>query len=444
MSRDLIVPQVWPSGSDEPQAWIERHIKAARRLLAGFFICVLLLAAVIQLNSAVVAIGEVDVYSRMKEITHPTGGVLSALYVRNGDKVRQGQILMRFDTAVSGVNAQVSTRTFAELLAMQARLAAERDGLDKIAFPDELLRDRSPSAQRAMAAEQQLYELRRNARAAQRGQLAARIEETRRQIGSYRVQISGLRKQSALIEPEQEGMEQLYAKRYTTLTRLNQIKRTAITLTSDAAALEGQVAEAQAQIGAFRQQMIQLDQDARSEAGKDLADVTAKVSEQQLRKATASDTFDRSMIRAPQSGIVDDLAFATIGSMVPPGQRILRIVPDRDRLTIAAKVSPSDIDEVHIGQPAQLRFTAFNSRTTPELAGTVRTVSAAREVDEKSGISYYRVEIDIGPDQLARLEHAALVPGMPVEVFVQTGRRSMLSYLTKPLTDQIKRSFRQS
>lgn len=428
----------------DPRERLGRDLRLARIVLAGLVVGLVLLATVIQLTSAVAAYGEVGVYSRVKTITHPTGGVLSAVYVRNGDRVKQGQVLMRFDTAVSGVNAEISTKTFVELLAMRARLAAERDDLPKIDFPAELTTDPSPAATAAINAEQRLFDLHRHALAAQHGQLAARIVETQRQIASYRVQIAALNKQSALIVPEKEGMEELYAKKFATLAKVNALRRAEISLGSDAAAMEGSIAQSQAQISELRQQMIQIEQDARSQAGNALADVTAKVSEQQLRKATATDTFDRSMVRAPQAGVVDKLGYTTLGSVVPPMQTILEIVPDRDRLTIEAKIAPGDVDEVHRGDVAELRFTAFNSRTTPQIMGRVRTVAAERETDERTGASFYRTSIDIDPGQLKKLGELVLVPGMPVEVFVQTGRRSMMSYLLKPLIDQFQRSFRQS
>jgi HlyD family secretion protein len=430
--------------SEDPHDRLTEYLRLARTVALALVAFFFLLAAVIQLTSAVPAVGEVSVYTRVKTITHPTGGVLAAVYVHDGDRVKKNQVMMRFDTAVSGVNAEVSTKTFVELLAMRARLAAERDDLPQITFPPELSNDHSPEATAAIAAENRLFELHRDALNAQRGQLAARITQTERQIASFRIQIKALHEQSALIEPEKQGMEELYAKKFATLAKVNALKRDAISLTSDAAALEGQIAKAEAQISEFRQQLVQINQDSRSQAGTALADVTAKVSDQQLRKATANDTYDRSAVRAPQDGIVDKLAFTTLGSMVPPMQTIMQIVPDHDRLTVEAKLSPNDVDQVKAGAVADLRFTAFNTRVTPQILGKVRTVSADRETDERTGSAFYRTTIDIDPGQLKRLDGQALVPGMPVEVYVQTGRRSMLSYLLKPFFDQVSRSFRQS
>ena len=427
----------------EPQEGLERYKVLSRNVGIALLVLLLLLATVVQLTSAVAAFGDVTVDSKVKKLAHPTGGVISALYVRDGDKVKKGQVLMRFDTTVSGVSAEVSGKNLDQLMAMKARLQAERDGMGDITFPPELLSSKTPSAQQAMAEERRMFGLRAAARAGQRTQLSERIAQAEQQISSYRTQIGASRQQSTLIAPELAGMRDLYAKKLTTISRVNELERTAVALTANAASLEAQIAQARAQISEFRQQMIQLDQDARSQAGTELAQITAQAAEQQVRKATAGDMLDRSAIRAPQSGTVDKLAYTTIGSAVPPQQTIMEIVPDTDALTIEAKISPNDIDQVHAGQQTELRFTAFNVRTTPEIKGVLRRASAERQTDERTGTSYYTVLIDIAPGEIKKLGGLQLVPGMPVEAYIQTGRRSMLSYLLKPIADQFKRSFRQ-
>jgi HlyD family secretion protein len=427
----------------EPQEGLERYNRLSR--IAGIVLLVLLLlmATVFQLTSAVAAFGDVTVDSKVKKLTHPTGGVVSAVLVRDGDKVKKGQVLMRFDTTVSGVSAEVSGKNLDQLMAMQARLQAERDSRAGITFPPDLLNSKTPSAQIAMNEERRMFALRASARAGQRVQLAERIAQAEQQIASFQTQIGASNQQSTLIAPELSGMRQLYAKKLTTINRVNELERTAVALTANAASLQAQIAQARAQISEFRQQIIQLDQDARSQAGTELAQITAQVAEQQVRKATAGDMFDRSAIRAPQSGTVDKLAYTTIGSAVPPQQTIMEIVPDTDALTVEAKISPNDIDQVHAGQQTELRFTAFNVRTTPQIKGVLRRASAERQTDERTGSSYYTVLIDIAPGEIKKLGGLQLVPGMPVEAYIQTGRRSMLSYLLKPIADQFKRSFRQ-
>jgi len=426
-----------------PQEGLERYTKMARTIGIVLVVLLLLMCTVFQLTSAVAAFGDVTVDSKVKKLTHPTGGVVSAIYVRDGDKVKQGQVLMRFDTTVSGVSAEATGKNLDQMMAMQARLQAERDGLPSVTFPDELVKSSAPTAQTAMAEERRMFTVRAQARAAQRAQLAERIAQDEQQISAFRTQIGASNQQSTLIAPELAGLRELYAKKLTTINRVNELERTAVALTANAASLQAQIAQARAQMAEYRQQMIQLDQDTRSQAGTELAQISAQVADQKVRKASAGDTFDRSAIRAPQSGTVDKLAFSTIGSAVPPQQTIMEIVPDTDALTVEAKISPNDIDQVHSGQPTELRFTAFNVRTTPQIKGVLRRVSADRQTDERTGTSYYNVLIDIAPGEIKKLGGLQLVPGMPVEAYIQTGRRSMLSYLLKPISDQFKRSFRQ-
>lgn len=445
MSHDLVAI----AGPDTPlpmapEIHLRRYTRQSRIAAFCLLAIAFLLGVVVQLTSAVVAYGDVTVDSKVKKISHPTGGVIAKINVRDGDKVRRGQVLLQFDTAVSGVSAVVSGKNLDQLLAMQARLTAEREGLPSIIFPAELVTHASQSASVAMAEEQRLFRLKRDGREGQRSELRQRIAQDEQEIVSYHTQAAADRQQVVIIQPELQGMRQLYAKGLSPLNRVNELERTAVSLTASAAALDAQIAQARAQISEIRQQMLQLDQDARSQAGTELADVTARLADQQVRNATASDALDRSAVRAPQSGTVDKLAFTTIGGVVPPAQEILEIVPDNDRLTVEAKVSPTDINQLHLGQYTELRFTAFNVRTTPQVMGILHHISAERQTDEKTGTSYYAVLIDIGPDQLNRLGGLALVPGMPVEAYVQTGRRSMLSYLLKPLTDQFARSFRQN
>ena len=427
----------------EPQVGLARYRRIALYVAGAFFALLFVLAAVIDLRGAVIAYGELDVDSKVKKIAHPTGGIVAGIAVRDGDHVKRGQVLVRFDTTVSGVTAAVSGKSLDQLLASQARLAAERDGAAAITFPAELADAGTPTAMAAMAQERRLFALRRQSREGMRSQLGERIAQAEQQIGAYRAQIGASRAQSALIGPEQQGMEDLYAKQLVTLNRLNELKRTAVSLTANVASLTAQIAQTRAQISEYRQQMLQLDSDAHSQAGAELLTVNQQVAEQQVRKVAAADTFDRSAVRAPQSGVVAKLAFTTVGGTVPPGQTILEIVPDRDRLTVEAKISPTDIDQIHPGQTTELHFTAFNARVTPQLEGRLRTISADRQTDERTGTSYYSVLIDIPPRELAKLGSVQLVPGMPVEAYIQTARRSMLSFLLKPIADQFQRSFRQ-
>lgn len=427
------------------------HRQALRRALRWGLIAIVAavfglggLAATVKMAGAVVAIGDVAVESKIKQVQHPAGGVISQILVRNGDKVAAGQVLIRLDTTVSGPSASLTGASVDQLLARQGRLEAEREGRASLAFPAELARRSSePAARAAMADEARLFQLRATSRLGQLAQLRERVSQLEEQIKGYQLQAQASREQARLIAGELESARELWEKRLVTIQRLNALERGAVELNGNAAALDANVAQARAGITEIRQQMIALDQEFRSQAGTELADVLQRLATLRQNQVLADDSFERSLIRAPQAGVVDKLAFNTVGGVVPPGETIMEIVPVADRLLVEAKVSPADIDQLHVGQLAMLRFSAFDMQTTPEIEGRVERVSPELGVDQRTGARFYTVIIRIPDNELTKLGPLKLLPGMPVEAFIQTGRRTMLNYLTKPLADQIKRSFRE-
>ena len=227
------------------------------------------------------------------------------------------------------------------------------------------------------------------------------------------------------------------------MTRLTALERDQARLQGERSQLMGTIAEAKGKITETELQIIQVDQDLRSEVGKALAETRAKVSELIERKVAASDQLKRTDILAPQSGIVKQLAVHTVGGVISPGEQIMLIVPDADALTVEAKIAPHDIDQLYLGQVAGLRFTAFNQRTTPEIEGKISLISPDITQDQKTGASYYLVRITLNPSEIVRLGDVKLIAGMPVDAFIKTGERTMLSYLIKPLRDQAERAFKE-
>lgn len=446
MSNDLIhVPDGMDDIAQDPAAGAEERVRRTRKLAyigLGLFVVILLLAAtIIQVGGAVVGSGQLGVESRVKQISHPQGGVIDAIFVRDGQKVRKGALLMRLDNDVSGLNANLSSQTVEQLLAQRARLMAEREGLSSVRFPPELTMSADTAARQAILSEQRLFALRQSERAGLRSQLQQRIRQLDEQIAGYRVQIAALNQQKALIAPERQGVKELWDKRLVTINRLNQLERTAVDLDGSIGSLEANIAQTRARISETREQLISVDQNARSTAGTELFQVITALNEQQVKSASASDQFTRSEIRAPYAGTIDKLAFATVGGVIQPAQTIMEIVPDNERLLVEAAINPTDIDRVRGGQAARVRLSAFNMTTTPEIDGTVVFVSPERVTNPDSGISYYRVHVRMDERQIGR-EGLALKPGMPAEVFITTGSRSMLSYILKPLRDQFARAFK--
>lgn len=437
-----------PAGASEAGYEPERSLR--KDLRAGLVLCGTLviglggLAALLPMTGAVIGPGEVMVASHVKEIGHPSGGVVADIMVRDGDHVRKGQPLLRLDTTVSGAAANYTGENVDQLLARAARLTAERDHAGGITFPAELVaRKATPEIAGLMAQERRTFELRRAARRAMAAQLGQRIDQTRADVTSASTRAQSYADQAALINDELDATRKLYEKRYTTLDRLNALERSASGLGAEAHGARETAIAGTARIGELRLQMGSIEADARSSAASELMDVFARISELRRAQAAADDSFDRAVIRAPQAGVVDKLAVRTVGGVIPAGQTILEIVPDDDRMVVETTISPVDIDQVHIGQPATVRFSAFSARTTPELKGRVTHVSADRTDDRNTHSAFYRVTVALDKGEISRLGELRLRPGMPAETFIQTGHRTMLSYILKPLADQLARAFRE-
>ena len=422
-----------------------RPINPSRMLVwcAGLLLIITLLAAFVPIGGAVLGSGQVGVQSRVKRIAHPTGGVITAIAVKNGQHVMQGQLLMRLDDRVTGADARFSNITVEQLLAQKARLEAERLGSPTLSFPPELAGSTSPSAQKAMSDEAQLFAIRRGEEAQLRAQLASRTVQYNETIRGIDAQISSLRRQSALIEPERQGVKELWDKQLVTINRMNQLERTAADLEGNVASLQARRAETRAKIAETIEQSIQLRETRRAEAGSELARINTVLNEQQMRRVAAADQQGRSDIRAPYSGIVEKLAFSAIGDVVKPAEAIMEIVPDQDLMVVEVQIGPADIDQVRKGQKARILFSAFDLGITPEIPGEVTYVATDRSQDPQTMQPFFMVRVAIDHAMLKR-EGLALRSGMPAEVHVETGHRSMLSYITKPLRDQFSRAFKDS
>jgi membrane fusion protein, type I secretion system len=247
----------------------------------------------------------------------------------------------------------------------------------------------------------------------------------------------------ALVEQELQGVRDLWQKNLVQLSRLTSLRREEAQLQGERGQLVAQVAEAKGKIAEIQLQIIQVDEDLSSDVAKELRDIDGKIGEFVERKVTAEDQLKRTDIRAPQDGIVFQSTANTVGGVIAAGDPIMLIVPESDNLMVEVKVDPKDIDQVQFGQPVVLRFTSFNVRTTPELNGMVSRIAADTTTDQRTGQSYYLVRISMTADEIKRLGDVKLTPGMPVEAFIETGQRTMLSYLIKPLRDQLMRAFRE-
>ena len=428
----------------DTKAAIQRH------LWAGFALLIVLCggvggwAATTEIAGAVIAPGVLVVDTNVKKVQHPTGGVVGEIRARDGDRVTIGDIVVRLDETVTRANLGIVLRGLDELVARKARLEAERDGLEGIAFPSEFM-ERLGELQVAtiVAGERKLFDLRQSARIGQKSQLRERIAQLREEIGGIAAQIKAKAQEIVLIQRELSGARDLWEKNLMPITKLTQLEREATRLEGERAQLTATSAQSKGKISELELQIIQVDRDLASEVGKELREVDAKIGEFVERKVAAEDQLKRIDIRAPQDGVVHQSVVHTIGGVINAGEQLMLIVPSADNLIVEAKFAPQDIDQVKVGQHAVVRFTSFNQRTTPELNGVVTRVSADTTVDQRTSAPYYTLRISLSREEIARIGEVTLVPGMPVESFVQTGDRKVISYLMKPLSDQVMRAFRE-
>jgi membrane fusion protein, type I secretion system len=434
--------------SDEPKSSTPRSI--SRHTLAGLVIVIVLAGGVggwagtMTLSGALIAQGSVVVDSNVKKVQHPTGGIVGELRVRDGDRVKQGDIVVRLDDTVTRANLAIVTKGLDELYARKARLESERDGASAVKFPADLLaRTKDPDIASIVNGERRLFDLRYTARTGQKAQLRQRIEQLNEEVRGLKAQHVSKEKETKLIDREKEGVYDLWRQKLVPLTKLTELERAAARLEGEAAQLIAQTAQAAGKISETELQIIQIDRDLSSEVAKETREIDGKIGEFVERKVTAEDQLKRIEIRSPQDGMVFQSNVHTVGGVITAGDAMMMIVPDADNLTVEAKVNPQDIDQVRTGQVALLRLSAFNQRTTPEIYGTVTRISADASTDQRTGQTYYTVRIGMPADEVAKLGDVRMVPGMPVEAFVQTGDRTMISYLVKPLHDQLMRMFRE-
>ncbi|WP_298199290.1 HlyD family type I secretion periplasmic adaptor subunit [Novosphingobium sp.] len=419
---------------------------ALRRKLAiagALFMLLVLAAAIVPIGGAVIGAGQVGVVSRVKRISHPVGGVVASIEVSNGEHVSVGQILVRLDNKVLNADALNSNLTVEQLLARRSRLEAESAGQSDLVFPPELTNAPGDAARQAMAQERRLFTVQQTEQSQLAEQLRERIEQFRYNIGGLEAQIAALRSQRRLIDPELRSVRELWDQNLVTISRVNQMERTAVDLEGNIAAQQAQIAQMRARINETRSQLIQLGSSRRVQAGEELAKTNAALNEQRTKRVAALDQNTRSEIRAPYSGTVEKIAFAAVGEVIRPAETILEIVPDRDLLVVEAMVSPTDVDQVRQGQLARIRFSAFNRATTPEIPGRVSYVSSVRTENVEARQAYFTARIEIDRRAVEQ-EGLKLINGMPAEVYIETASRSLLSYFTKPLRDQIARSFRDN
>jgi HlyD family type I secretion membrane fusion protein len=393
-------------------------------------------AAHARLSGAVITQGQVAISQQVKLIQHRDGGIVSEIAVRNGDQVKKGDVLIRLDETQTRVELAIVRGQLQQFYAMRARLKAERDGEAGVSF------DGLDVSEVLKVSELKLFE-------ANRRMITSQEEQMRLQITQLEEQIRGLKAQTGSSDAEREIVEKEIAKLETLLksglvpvSEHRDLLRQMARIDGSKGELVARIAEAVGQISELRIKLLAIDQNTRKETQTQIVGIEAKIAELSEREVAARDRLSRMEVRAPVDGLVYDLQVHTIGGIIAPGASVMSIVPEDDDLTVEIRIPPADIDRIAPGQASRLRFTVFNQRTTPELDGQVGVVAAATTIDRATGQPYYLATVDI-TQALNKLGDRKLMPGMPVEVYVQTDERTAISYLTKPFTDQMLRAFRE-
>ncbi|MBR0655052.1 HlyD family type I secretion periplasmic adaptor subunit [Plastoroseomonas arctica] len=395
------------------------------------------------LSEAAVAPGIIKVEGQRRTIQHLEGGIVREIMVRDGDRVTRGQPLMRLDDVQSGATLETLRSQLWSFRAQDARLTAELSRAGRIDFPAELAESTDPRARDAIAGQTALFEARATALASQIQVQEARIAQSRSTISSAEGQYRATIAQLDLIRREEEITRGLVQQGLQRLPQLLALQRSAAALVGTDTDLRGQIERSRGAIVEAESTIRQIQDTRMQDASTELRDLRTRLAEAEERMRAATDISTRRDILAPEDGTVLGLRFFTMGAVVRAGDPVMDLVPAQDRLIAEVNVQPNDIDVVHVGLQAEVRLPAFKQRLVPFLHGHVTFVASDVTFDERTRATYYRAQIMIDRDQLARLQGVTLVPGMPVEAMVQIGQRSFARYMVQPVLDSFHRAFRE-
>jgi HlyD family type I secretion membrane fusion protein len=400
-------------------------------------------AATAELSGAVIAAGQVKVDKDLRSIQHLDGGIIREIAVKKGDAIKAGQVLFRLDDTQTRAEMQIVRSQLTELLAKQARLVAERDGLmvmAEIADPLEL----GVNVSDAMRGETRLFKGNMQTRESQKKQLQLGIDQLDLEISALSAQSGANISELKLVQDESDKLQDLQRRKLIENNRVYSNSRDLTRLKGDKGNIAANIARSQVRKNELIVNLQSVDENIRTEAQKQHSEIEPRIAELKQRLGAIKDRLSRMEIRSPLSGTVNEISVNTIGGVITPAQKLLTIVPEDAKLQVEVRLQPSDIDQIYVGQESKIRFSAFTSRQTPELFGNVVFVSPATTSDQATGQVYYVAQLEIADSEYAKLQGKKLVPGMPVEAFVQTESRTALSYLAKPFLDQFTKAFREN
>jgi HlyD family secretion protein len=395
-----------------------------------------------EISSAVIAQGHLAARSNVKPVEHPTGGVVVELGVAEGDLVKAGQVVARLDDVTIRASLEIVNQSIGQLQAKEIRLLAELNNESEIIVPASLAAAPDGPSSELLSAEKKLFELRRAALAGEQAQLEQRVSQVHQEIDGIKLQISAKQRERELVSRDLEAVRSLLEKKLVSSDRVSDADRQLAQLDGQIGQLQAAAAQGAGRVTETQLQILQSDYTFQADVAEELAQVQAKLAELKERRVAGEGDLAKTIIRAPQAGQVHELTIRAAGGVLGPGDALMRLVPTLDALRADVRIAPQDIDQVHVGETALVRFSALNLRTTPEIYGSVERVSADVTTDNSTGATYFTVQIAFETTELNRLDSTRLTIGMPVEAFIINESRTALSYLAKPLSDQITRSFR--
>ena len=425
-----------------PDVSLERPVRIGLTVAILVFGIFGLWSALAPIDSAAWAPGVVVVKSHTKVVQHLEGGIIADILAENGDRVSAGDPLLVLDDTQSLAQLGIATTQYVALKAMEARLVAERDGQSEIRFP-RVLDPADAHVVDEMATQRSVFSTRLTTQAGSLEVLRQRIEQLQARLEGLMALKESKQALAASYAEEVADMKTLFDQGYADKTRLRELERNHALISGEAADLLATISSTDIEIGEARLQLLQQQNEYHRDVVAELGEARTRLRDVSERVRALEDIVDRTVVRSPETGIIDNMELHTVGAVIEPGAPIADIVPDADELIIEAKVSPVDIDRVSEGLPATIRFSTFSMGAVPTVHGRLLSVSADSVVEPQTGAAFYRARVEVSAESLKDLGDLSLVPGMPAEVFIATGSRTFLQYLFKPLSNAVARSFRE-
>jgi HlyD family secretion protein len=423
-----------------------RELALAGMALIGIFVVGFgAWALVAPLESAAIASGMVVSESSRKTVQHFEGGIISAILVHDGDQVKAGQTLIRLDDTKSRTVWEALHGQLLDAQAREARLVAERDGAAEIRFPSALANEGTDAAvAAAVTGQNKIFETRRSLMGSKIAAIHERISQVNAEIGGHEAERAALERRSLLLQEELLGVRAMVAKGLERKPRLLSLERDVAETEGKRGEMAAQIARAKQTIAESEVNIISVQNDQQKEIADEMRETEKRLHELLEQTQAANDVFARTEIKAPENGVVTDLRVHTPGGVINPGEALLDLVPDADRLVVEAQVRPEDIDRVHEGLPAQVRLLPYKQRRTPPVSATVIYVAADRVTDKRTNQSYFIARLRLDEKELEALgSDVKMVPGMPSEAMIKTGESTVAAYALSPILDSYHRAFRE-